>query len=85
MSSRPITPLFELALAIREAVLPPDAPELRLSVKNLANTYRNLGRFAEGEPLYRRSLGLQYSKRASECHTTCELKATEPRKRLSLC
>jgi Flp pilus assembly protein TadD len=51
--------LFERALAIREAVLPPEAPELRLSVNNLANAYRNLGRFAEAELLYRRSLRMR--------------------------
>lgn len=49
---------FERALTIREAVLPPEAPDLRLSVNNLANCYRNLGRYAEAEILYRRSLAM---------------------------
>ena len=51
--------LFARALALREAVLPADAPELRLSVNNLANCCRNLGRFAEAEVLYRRVLDHQ--------------------------
>ena len=32
---------------------------LRLSVNNLANTYRNQGRFAEAEKLYRHSLRMR--------------------------
>ena len=47
------------ALAIREAALAPDHPDLIKSLNNLAVLYMELGRFSEAEPLHLRALAVR--------------------------
>jgi CHAT domain-containing protein/Tfp pilus assembly protein PilF len=49
-------PLAEKVVAIAEKVLPPNHPELALSLNNLAGLYQFQGRLKEAEPLFQRSL-----------------------------
>jgi tetratricopeptide (TPR) repeat protein len=45
-------------LAIREKAFGPDRPEVAESLNNLAEVYRNQGRYGDAEPLYQRSLAI---------------------------
>jgi tetratricopeptide (TPR) repeat protein len=45
-------------LAIREKRLGPDHPSVATSLNNLAEVYRNQGRYGDADPLYRRSLAI---------------------------
>src|SRR3954470_19371642 len=47
------------AVAVREKVLGPEDPDVAQSLANLANLYRDQGRLAEAEPLYRRALAVR--------------------------
>ena len=49
---------FEQSLAIREAALGPDHPDVATSLNNVAELYRAQGRFAKSEPLYQRALAI---------------------------
>jgi tetratricopeptide (TPR) repeat protein len=51
-------PLSRRALAIGEAGLQPDAPELATRLNNLAELLRQTNRLGEAEPLYRRALAI---------------------------
>jgi tetratricopeptide (TPR) repeat protein len=44
------------ALQLREAHLAADDPDLAVSLNNLAELYRQTGRYAEAEPLYQRAI-----------------------------
>ena len=46
------------ARAIREKALGPEHPDVAASRNNLAELYQAQGRYAEAEPLYRRSLAI---------------------------
>ena len=48
--------LYERSIAIKEAALGADHPELALTLNNLAELYRTQRRFDEAEPLYVRAL-----------------------------
>ncbi len=50
--------LLRRSLAVREALLPADAPEIASSLGNLAAGYGALGRAADALPLYERALSL---------------------------
>lgn len=50
--------LLQRALEVREAVLPPQAPERSSSLGNLAAAYDQLGRPAEALPLHQRAVAL---------------------------
>jgi len=52
------TELAKRALAIREAALGPDHPDVGGALSNLAMLYRGQGRSAEAEPIFRRSLAI---------------------------
>jgi tetratricopeptide (TPR) repeat protein len=45
-------------MAIREQTLGPDHPDVAQSLNNLALLYNNEGRYADAEPLYKRSLAI---------------------------
>ena len=60
-------PLYRRSLAILEAKLGPDHPDVATGLNNLAALYRAQGRYAEAEPLYRRSLAIR---EASSAPTT---------------
>jgi len=45
-------------VAIKEKALGPDHPDVATAMSNLAVLYANLGRYAEAEPLYKRSLAI---------------------------
>ena len=47
------------ALAIKEKALGPDHPEVALALNNLAELYRDQGRYAEAEPLLKRALAIR--------------------------
>src|SRR5262245_45363123 len=47
------------ALAIRERVLGPNHLEVAQSLTSLADLYREQGRYAEAEPLFRRALTIR--------------------------
>ena len=47
------------SLAINEKALGPDHPRCRASLNNLAELYRAQGRYADAEPLYKRSLAIR--------------------------
>jgi len=47
------------ALDIRERVLPPDHPDISMSLNNLAVIYKHQGRFDEAEPLFIRALAIR--------------------------
>jgi tetratricopeptide (TPR) repeat protein len=49
-------PLAQRALSIREKALGPDHPDLASSLENLAALYSTQQRYADAEPLYKRSL-----------------------------
>jgi tetratricopeptide (TPR) repeat protein len=51
-------PLYRRALAIWEAVLGANHPDIATALNNLAETYRSEGNHADAEPLYRRSVGI---------------------------
>jgi len=51
-------PLAERALAITEAQLGPDHPDMATSLNNLALLYDSLGHYGEAEPLYQRALAI---------------------------
>jgi non-specific serine/threonine protein kinase/serine/threonine-protein kinase len=52
-------PLLEQALAIREATLSPDHPELAQSLHRLAIVYKQQGRFERAERLFGRALNIR--------------------------
>jgi tetratricopeptide (TPR) repeat protein len=52
-------PLYREVIAIREAELGPEHPEVAVSLNNLASVYVASGKYAEAEPLYRRSLEIR--------------------------
>ena len=47
------------SLAIREKALGPDHPDVARSLNNLAELYDDQGRYADAEPLYKRSLAIR--------------------------
>jgi tetratricopeptide (TPR) repeat protein len=51
-------PLYRRALAIGEANLGPDHPDVAIHLNNLAELLRATNRLAEAEPLYRRALAI---------------------------
>jgi tetratricopeptide (TPR) repeat protein len=57
-------PLALRALIIREKALGPDHPDVAVSLNNLGELYRAQGRYADAEPLYKRSVR-QESQQAS--------------------
>jgi tetratricopeptide (TPR) repeat protein len=48
--------MFRRALAMQDALLGPEHPELFSTLSNLADCYRRQHRYAEAEPLFRRAL-----------------------------
>src|SRR6516165_4197930 len=48
--------IAQRALTIRERALGPDHPAVAVSLNNLALVYAAQGRYADAEPLYKRSL-----------------------------
>jgi tetratricopeptide (TPR) repeat protein len=50
--------LYEAALAINEATLGPDHPEVAINLNNLGDLLRNLGRPGEARPLLERALAI---------------------------
>jgi tetratricopeptide (TPR) repeat protein len=54
-AGRPAEPLFQRALAIFEK-LGPDHPNVAQTLNQLGNLYRQLGRYLEAEPCYKRAL-----------------------------
>src|ERR1700730_6630482 len=50
---------------MREKTLGPDHPEVANSLSNLASLYEDQGRYAEAEPLYKRSLVIREKAAAS--------------------
>jgi tetratricopeptide (TPR) repeat protein len=57
----------QTTLAIREKALGRDHPDVAQSLNNLAEPYRNQGRYADAEPLYQRSLAI-YEKALGRDH-----------------
>jgi tetratricopeptide (TPR) repeat protein len=51
-------PLYEAALAINEAALGPDHPEVAINLNNLGDLLRNLGRPGDARPLLERALAI---------------------------
>jgi tetratricopeptide (TPR) repeat protein len=49
------------SLMINEKVLGPDHPDVATSLNNLASLYNTQGKYAEAEPLYKRSLAIRKS------------------------
>lgn len=52
-------PLYQRVLAICENVLGPEHPDTASSLNNLAELYRNQGRYAQAEPLFQRALAIR--------------------------
>ena len=50
--------LLKRSLAILEKALGPDHPDVAVSLNNLGELYRAQGRYAQAEPLYKRSLAI---------------------------
>lgn len=48
-------PLYRRDLAISEAALGPEHPDVATSLNNLAALLQTMGRYTEAEPLYRRT------------------------------
>src|SRR6202035_988950 len=46
------------SLAMREKVFGPDHPDVALSLNNLAAVYQHQSRYADAEPLFKRSLAI---------------------------
>ena len=51
--------LIARAIAIGETALGPEHPDLAVWLNNLALLYQTQGRYAEAEPLHKRSLAIQ--------------------------
>ena len=49
---------YKRSLAIVEKALGPDHPDVAASLNNLAVLYQHQGRYADAEPLYKRSLAI---------------------------
>jgi len=49
---------LQRALAIREQLLGPHHPDTAQSLNNLAELYRDQGKYAEAEPLYQQALAI---------------------------
>ena len=64
-------------LAIREKALGPDHPDVGTSLNNLASLYRDQGRYAEAEPLYKRALAI-YEKALGPDHPDVGTVAQQP-------
>ena len=54
--------LYQRALAIKEAKLGKDHPDVAAILNNLANVYLRQGKYAEAEPLYQRALAIKEAK-----------------------
>ena len=52
-------PHYRESLAMREAALGPDHPDVAQSCNNLAELYRVLGRYPDAEPLHQRALEIR--------------------------
>ena len=71
----------ERALALAEKTFGPENPEVGVTLNNLALLFRRQGRYAEAEPLYRRSLAITKTlgsdrrgmPRSIPCWATCAM------------
>ena len=50
--------MYQRALAIEEKALGPEHPDVATSLNNLAELYRDQGKYGEAEPLYQRALAI---------------------------
>ncbi len=64
---------LEEALALRTTGLPPEAPELAVSLNNLALLYWATGRYAEAEPLWRRLVAISRARSGDSGDTAIAL------------
>ena len=58
-AEREAEPLYQSSLAIRQKALGENHPDVALSLNNLAELYRNQGRYDQAEPLLQRSLAIR--------------------------